>query len=510
MERKNYQRCMVPHCINTSVTTPKKIFINVPRNAELRRSWLRLAGRHDASQISTSSPIYFCEDHFDLPNDMENYTQYKIMGSVKKIRMKTGCLPSKFICGTDKKRSASPSPPHVNKCRKLNVIKETDESTLVIPAVNVTTPFDVSMQASSNTLDNCSSKEKAVQRCLIAKQHKAVQAYVQTKFVRSKNTQTIFKVRDAQTSPKVCAVSIALSPFKIEKVYKERPSTSGYSKKIFIQEEKSDSDASIHAVPQCQEPSPSSSILSVLPKLSSDCSSLNEEDAKIRKENDYKLALSCTLLKIEKNPRFYIGVPEGLYFLIDLLTKHTKIQRHHILLCLKKIRLDTKFTELADEFGMSTSYASKIFLKNIPILAYFFRSFLVRLNRNNLKMNLPMAFRHHYNKVTCIIDAFEIEIQKPSKSLQQALSWSEYKKANTIKYLISSTPDGAVNFVSQGFGGRISDTLLVERSKFLEQLSSGNCVLADRGFKNIDCILSQQGCHLIRPPSVSSTLKPSK
>lgn len=33
---------------------------------------------------------------FQLPNDMGNYMRYKLQGSVKLIRMKKGCLPSKF------------------------------------------------------------------------------------------------------------------------------------------------------------------------------------------------------------------------------------------------------------------------------------------------------------------------------------------------------------------------------------------------------------------------------
>lgn len=35
---------------------------------------------------------------FQLPNDMENYMQYHLMGSVSQIRMKPGCVPSKFEC----------------------------------------------------------------------------------------------------------------------------------------------------------------------------------------------------------------------------------------------------------------------------------------------------------------------------------------------------------------------------------------------------------------------------
>lgn len=57
------------------------------------------------------------------------------------------------------------------------------------------------------------------------------------------------------------------------------------------------------------------------------------------------------------------------------------------------------------------------------------------------------------------------EIQKPSNSLYQALTWCEYKKCNTIKYLVSSTPNGIINFISEGFGGKTTNAVIVETSQ---------------------------------------------
>lgn len=94
--------------------------------------------------------------------------------------------------------------------------------------------------------------------------------------------------------------------------------------------------------------------------------------------------------------------------------------------------------------------------------------------------------------------------------MHQALTWSDYKKTNTIKYLISCTPDGLVNFVSAGYAGRISDVNLVEHSKFLDSLPSNTCILADRGFKHLEHFLSQKGFTLLRPPSVSDGSKLTK
>lgn len=39
----------------------------------------------------------------------------------------------------------------------------------------------------------------------------------------------------------------------------------------------------------------------------------------------------------------------------------------------------------------------------------------------------------------------EIEIQKSKNLLKQAITWSGYKKCNTLKYLVSCTQDGFIN-----------------------------------------------------------------
>ena len=54
------------------------------------------------------------------------------------------------------------------------------------------------------------------------------------------------------------------------------------------------------------------------------------------------------------------------------------------MLCLKKIRLNNSFRELGDDFAIDPTYASKIFAKNIPILASVLRPFIVKLDN---KMN---------------------------------------------------------------------------------------------------------------------------
>ena len=92
-----------------------------------------------------------------------------------------------------------------------------------------------------------------------------------------------------------------------------------------------------------------------------------------------------------------------------------------------------------------------------------------------------------------IINCLEIEI--PTKALHQALIWSNYKKTNTLKYLISSTPDGLINFISEGFGGRITDKEIIEATNFLNILPN-NCGWNRLDDDDDELLLTEKYCQL--------------
>lgn len=311
-------------------------------------------------------------------------------------------------------------------------------------------------------------------------------------------------MKDVSTSPcRVSTTSCFTSPFKIEWCHLQ-PSPSRVvrevKKNIFRSDEKSDSDISSTSSHSSffEPPSPSS--------VTDSDSSITGTNANIQQQ----MCLKNTMCLIQKKPLMYIGIPKECYFLIHILHKHTNIKIEYILLCLKKIRMNSTFSELEDNFGISLSYASKLFLAKIPLIASSLRPFIVNLDEQLIKKNLPIAFRHNYDNVSCIIDCLEIDIQKPSKALHQALTWSDYKKGNTVKYLISCTPNGLVNFVSNGFGGRTSDVTIVENCDFLNGLQQGTVILADRGFKHLEQILHEKDMKLLRPPSVKAGEKLTK
>lgn len=213
---------------------------------------------------------------------------------------------------------------------------------------------------------------------------------------------------------------------------------------------------------------------------------------------------NSTVNKIKSNSQLYFGLSQENYFLIESLVNNVKRPQIDILVALKKIRLNDSYSRLAIDFGQQKAAISKIIRKTLTPLAHFMRELIYFPEKSAIEENLPLAFRTRFSKTQSIIDCFEIRIQQPSNAVHQSLTWSNYKGCNTLKYLISVTPNGFINFISSGYGGRVDDATLFEDCKIIDKIPKGSTILADRGFKHIAPIVEKNGCRLVRPPSVKS------
>ncbi|XP_041363079.1 uncharacterized protein LOC121378816 [Gigantopelta aegis] len=154
-----------------------------------------------------------------------------------------------------------------------------------------------------------------------------------------------------------------------------------------------------------------------------------------------------------------------------------------VLMCLiMKLRLNLQHQDLAYRFNVSVTTISEMLNQGLPKLAEKLAFLIQWPDKDSLKRNMPNIIKITYPKCVSIIDCFEVFIQRPGPLTARAQTWSNYKHNNTIKFLVSITPTGAISYVSRAFGGRTSDKVITQRSGYLDKLEYGDEVLADRGF----------------------------
>ncbi|KAK3091330.1 hypothetical protein FSP39_018999, partial [Pinctada imbricata] len=154
---------------------------------------------------------------------------------------------------------------------------------------------------------------------------------------------------------------------------------------------------------------------------------------------------------------------------------------------------------LSDLFGVSTSTVSSIFTTWMFYLFAIFKDTIVWPSRECIKKHMPPSFKKSFPRTRCIIDCTEIFIQRPRDPSNQAKTYSSYKSHNTYKFLIAITPTGAISFVSDVWGGNTSDRYITQNSGFLDMISPGDEIMADRGFTIRD-LLTERHAHLNIPP----------
>ncbi|KAB0790240.1 hypothetical protein PPYR_15429, partial [Photinus pyralis] len=93
----------------------------------------------------------------------------------------------------------------------------------------------------------------------------------------------------------------------------------------------------------------------------------------------------------------------------------------------------------------------------------------------------------------------EMRIERSSNPVIQQATYSTYYGTNTFKILVAGTENGEIAFVSDVYGGSITDRKISEVSGLLDLLKGGDYVLADRGF-DISDLLEERHVHLNIPP----------
>ncbi|XP_026005358.1 uncharacterized protein LOC113010487 isoform X2 [Astatotilapia calliptera] len=223
---------------------------------------------------------------------------------------------------------------------------------------------------------------------------------------------------------------------------------------------------------------------------------LLEENRKLKSKLD-KTELNENFLKGDtEKVKYYTGFTCFAIFMSVLenvkafLTASKKLPHFQmLLLTLMRLRLDLPVQHLSYLFNVSYKTLSSVFSDTIDVLHARFGILVHWPERHCLQATMPPQFTDTFgNRVAIIVDCFEIRTERPSNLKARAQTYSHYKGTHTMKYLIRITPQGAISFISKGWGGRASDKHITEQCGILNKLLPGDVVLADRGFDIRDAV----------------------
>ncbi|XP_068749492.1 uncharacterized protein [Montipora capricornis] len=158
--------------------------------------------------------------------------------------------------------------------------------------------------------------------------------------------------------------------------------------------------------------------------------------------------------------------------------------------------------DLAARFKIDQSLVSTIIVTWTKFMYYRFKELEVFPERQIIELHKPECFKNKYKGTTVIIDATENE--KPSNPEAQQLTFSTNKNSNTRKARVGITPSGSVCFISDLYGGSISDKEITSKSGFINKLQRGDEVMADREF-NIQEMLASKGVKVNIPPFMNQS-----
>lgn len=237
------------------------------------------------------------------------------------------------------------------------------------------------------------------------------------------------------------------------------------------------------------------------------CDIMDTYSDDISENGDTLKVIIHTVHTMKEKSREYMGLSKDRLELIDTIHDEVKVSKLAIMLTLRKIKLDEPLATLAISFDMKESDILHTLQSSIPKLGSYLKKYVFWPDEELIRNNLPAGFKRKYSNVESIIGCLEIRIENPPGAEFEALTYSAHKQGHTLKYLLSITPAGFINFISGAVGGSAEDTEVVECSAYLDNLRPNVAVMVHRGFDNLEALLSERNCTLIKAASGNDKVK---
>ena len=155
---------------------------------------------------------------------------------------------------------------------------------------------------------------------------------------------------------------------------------------------------------------------------------------------------------------------QSTFFLATVLAmvkSHLSKQAAFQMCLLTCMRMNLGIQFLGYLFGVSSSSVSRILYDVLTVMHTRLVPLLILWPECDiLKMSMSMSFRSKFGKCACIIDSFEVFIERPSDLKARAQTYSTYKSHNNMKisHRHYSTRVNLIYFQGVGGGVRVINT----------------------------------------------------
>ena len=144
-----------------------------------------------------------------------------------------------------------------------------------------------------------------------------------------------------------------------------------------------------------------------------------------------------------------------------------------LIMVLLKLRLNLMDQDIAYQFGVHQTTVSRNFRKVMNVLYSRLKPLIRWPEREQLILTMPIDYQSKFRRCAIILDCCEVFGQRPSNLKARAQTWSNYKHHDTVNVLIGIAPQGVISFISEAWGGGVSDVCLMESRGLFERRQEG-------------------------------------
>ncbi|XP_052903089.1 uncharacterized protein LOC128310482 [Anopheles moucheti] len=201
-------------------------------------------------------------------------------------------------------------------------------------------------------------------------------------------------------------------------------------------------------------------------------------------------ATKAKLQMVHEFPMLFLGLRRNRMFLVNSLAQWFDLNQRDIILTLRKIKQNESSVRLGSVFGLGSTEVELLFHKNVPKIADSLRNFIVWPDDITMKLNVPISLRQHFQRIHLILNYLVVRVKQNAvqelSADEIATSFCPNEQCHKLKYLVASTLDGCVCFVSRAFGVQTDDEQVLSQSGFLTKFKTNTNLIAGKNFHNFE------------------------